>query len=259
MVELIIDVPSSIIKTWQRLSFRSCLLAPHLLRAVLSSETSNCSFYHHHHHHTFTTTTIMSFRAGLRFFNAFARQHTARYSSSSTAAGTNASIPNPATANQSRMQQLWNSKVGPKTVHFWAPIMKWGLVLAGAADFARPVESLSLSQNGALMCTGLIWTRWCFVIRPKNMLYVWSRLFKVLKDLKRDGHANLPQNYSLASVNFLLFCVGATQVSRILLWKQSIKGDTIPSELERAGKQEGRELEAIVKDPKGAYEKAKKV
>jgi len=51
---------------------------------------------------------------------------------------------------------------------------QWGLVLAGAADFARPAESLSLSQNVALMATGSIWTRWCFVIKPKNMLYVYT-------------------------------------------------------------------------------------
>jgi hypothetical protein len=120
---------------------------------------------------------VMSFRAGLRFFNAFRQQaaHTgkpmAQRSAYSSAAGTNASIPGPP---QSRLQQLWSSPVGPKTVHFWAPIMKWGLVLAGAADFARPVESLSLSQNGALMATGLIWTRWCFVIKPRNLLYVHS-------------------------------------------------------------------------------------
>jgi len=177
----------------------------------------------------------MSFRAGLRFFNAFRQQAantgkpTRAYSS---AAGTNASIPGPA-QSQSRFQQLLSSPVGPKTVHFWAPIMKWGLVLAGAADFARPVESLSLSQNGALMATGLIWTRWCFVIKPRNLF--------------------------LASVNFLLFCVGATQVSRILLWQQAQKGDTIPEEIKKAGKQEGRELEAIAKDPKGAIENAKKV
>ncbi|KEQ72767.1 UPF0041-domain-containing protein [Aureobasidium namibiae CBS 147.97] len=178
----------------------------------------------------------MSFRAGLRFFNAFRQQAAntgkpiAQRRAYSSAADTNAQIPGPP---QSRLQQLWSSPVGPKTVHFWAPIMKWGLVLAGAADFARPVESLSLSQNGALMATGLIWTRWCFVIKPRNLF--------------------------LASVNFLLFCVGATQVSRILLWQQAQKGDTISEELKKAGKQEGRELEAIAKDPKGAYENAKKV
>lgn len=29
-----------------------------------------------------------------------------------------------ASSGQSKFQQLWNSEVGPKTVHFWAPIMK---------------------------------------------------------------------------------------------------------------------------------------
>ena len=127
--------------------------------------------------HTHHKTAIMSFRAGLRFFNAFRQQAAntgkpiAQRRAYSSAADTNATIPGPP---QSRLQQLWASPVGPKTVHFWAPIMKWGLVLAGAADFARPVESLSLSQNGALMATGLIWTRWCFVIKPRNLLYVHS-------------------------------------------------------------------------------------
>jgi mitochondrial pyruvate carrier 2 len=50
--------------------------------------------------------------------------------------------------------------------------MKWGVVLAGASDFLRPAEKLSLTQNLALMATGSIWTRWCFIIKPKNMLYV---------------------------------------------------------------------------------------
>lgn len=121
------------------------------------------------------TTATMSFRAGLRFFNTFrasglrnAVSKPAQRRTYQSAAETNVDPP----PNQSRMQQLWNSPVGPKTVHFWAPIMKWGLVLAGAADFARPVESLSISQNGALMATGLIWTRWCFVIKPRNLLCV---------------------------------------------------------------------------------------
>jgi hypothetical protein len=53
--------------------------------------------------------------------------------------------------------------------------MKWGVVAAGASDFLRPAEKLSLTQNMALVATGSIWTRWCFVIRPQNMLYVTPR------------------------------------------------------------------------------------
>ena len=47
---------------------------------------------------------------------------------------------------------------------------QWALVLAGVSDFARPAESLSATQNGALTATGLIWTRWCFIIKPRNVL-----------------------------------------------------------------------------------------
>ena len=49
-------------------------------------------------------------------------------------------------------------------------VLQWALVLTGVSDFARPAESLSLTQNAALMATGAIWTRWCFVIKPRNVL-----------------------------------------------------------------------------------------
>ncbi|KAL1983953.1 hypothetical protein VTN96DRAFT_9727 [Rasamsonia emersonii] len=101
---------------------------------------------------------------------------------------------------QSTFQRLWNSPVGIKTVHFWAPVMKWALVLAGISDFQRPAEKLSLTQNVALMATGAIWTRWCFIIKPRNLL--------------------------LAAVNFFLGCVGVVQVTRIFLYRRSLKGST---------------------------------
>lgn len=78
--------------------------------------------------------------------------------------------------------------------------MKWGIVLAGISDFYRPVENLSLTQNVALTCTGLIWTRWCLIIKPRNIL--------------------------LATVNFFLGCVGVVQVSRILSYNYKQKGLT---------------------------------
>ncbi|KAL7913464.1 hypothetical protein GGI35DRAFT_437490 [Trichoderma velutinum] len=101
-------------------------------------------------------------------------------------------------------KKAWESEVGIKTVHFWAPVMKWALVLAGISDLARPAEKLSFAQNFSLMCTGLIWTRWCFVIKPKNML--------------------------LAAVNFFLALVGIAQISRITMHNMSKKGDEVPVE-----------------------------
>ncbi|KAG0127418.1 mitochondrial pyruvate carrier [Tuber indicum] len=96
-----------------------------------------------------------------------------------------------------RAAKVLNPAFNPRTVHFWAPILKWGLVIAGASDFYRPVESLSVTQNVALFCTGSIWTRWCLIIHPKNI--------------------------PLAAVNFFLAGVGSVQLGRIGLHYQSLK------------------------------------
>ncbi|KAF2465918.1 UPF0041-domain-containing protein [Lindgomyces ingoldianus] len=162
----------------------------------------------------------MSFRPAARIFTAFRpalrfRQPLLRRRVATTAE-----------AEQSAFARLWNSPVGPKTVHFWAPIMKWAVVLTGVSDFFRPASSLSLTQNAALMATGAIWTRWCFVIRPKNMF--------------------------LAAVNFFLFVVGSTQVTRILLYQQSLKGvegqgKMEAKEVKKEAKQVGKEVEKVVK------------
>ena len=104
--------------------------------------------------------------------------------------------------------------------------MKWAMVAAGAADFARPAESLSLTQNFALMCTGAIWTRWCFVIKPQNLF--------------------------LAAINFFLFVVGATQVTRITMWQRSVKN------VEGQAETEGKVLEGELKDVAKKVEKVVK-
>jgi len=148
----------------------------------------------------------MTSRAGLRFFTTTSRQFQTSQSTMRQPFRhifrryqTTAANP-PAAEPQSLFQRLLTSEVGIKTVHFWAPIMKWGVVIAGASDFFRPPEKLSATQNLALMATGSIWTRWCFVIRPQNML--------------------------LAAVNFCLFCVGATQCSRIIAYNKEQTGST---------------------------------
>ncbi|KAJ6780252.1 hypothetical protein PWT90_04225 [Aphanocladium album] len=115
---------------------------------------------------------------------------------------------------QSWFKRMWESEIGIKTVHFWAPVMKWALVIAGISDFARPVEKLSFTQNFALTCTGLIWTRWCLIIKPKN--------------------------YLLAAVNFFLGLVGIVQVSRILLARGASSADV--AEAVEEVKEEAKEL-----------------
>ncbi|KAI0192831.1 hypothetical protein F4808DRAFT_453388 [Astrocystis sublimbata] len=125
------------------------------------------------------------------FRSQFARTSGRRFQS--TAAGEGPTAQQQA----SWFKRMMDSPVGFKTVHFWAPVMKWALVIAGIGDFARPAEKLSVTQNAALTATGAIWTRWCFVITPRNVL--------------------------LAAVNFFLGCVGVAQLTRIAIHKSQQK------------------------------------
>ncbi|CAK9437437.1 uncharacterized protein LODBEIA_P18150 [Lodderomyces beijingensis] len=100
----------------------------------------------------------------------------------------------------SKFARFMNSETGPKTVHFWAPVFKWALVVAGINDLQRPVEKLSGTQQIALFATGAIWTRWAgFVIKPRNIL--------------------------LASVNFFLGGVAGYQLIRIVRYRHDV-GDS---------------------------------
>lgn len=103
-------------------------------------------------------------------------------------------------AHASKFSRFMASETGPKTVHFWAPVFKWALVIAGFSDSQRPVEKVSGTQQLALMATGVIWTRWAgFVIKPRNTL--------------------------LASVNFFLGGVAGFQVVRIVKYRHD-EGDS---------------------------------
>ncbi|XP_018952380.1 mitochondrial pyruvate carrier 2-like isoform X1 [Cyprinus carpio] len=87
--------------------------------------------------------------------------------------------------------------VGPKTVFFWAPVFKWGLVVAGFSDMTRPPEKLSVSQSCVITATGIIWSRYCLVIIPKN--------------------------WALFAVNFFLGMCGSIQLIRIWRYNQQLK------------------------------------
>lgn len=50
----------------------------------------------------------------------------------------------------------------------------------------------------------------------------------------------------------MLFCVGSTQVSRVLRYQSSLKGDSVGAELKKDAKEEAGKIEKIFEDPKGA-------
>jgi hypothetical protein len=91
-------------------------------------------------------------------------------------------------ASQTALAAFLNHPAGPKTIHFWAPAFKWGLVIAGLADIHRPVEQISGPQSIALSTTGLIWSRYATQITPVN--------------------------YNLLSVNVFVAITGLYQISR---------------------------------------------
>ncbi|XP_039759813.1 mitochondrial pyruvate carrier 2-like isoform X2 [Pararge aegeria] len=68
----------------------------------------------------------------------------------------------------SKLRPLWEHDAGPKTIFFWAPAFKWALVLASLDEYRRPLGKVSTTQSATLAATGLIWTRYCLVIRPIN-------------------------------------------------------------------------------------------
>ncbi|KAF0372160.1 mitochondrial protein [Gigaspora margarita] len=95
-----------------------------------------------------------------------------------------------------RFQALLDHPAGPKTVFFWAPMMKWALVIAGLSDLKRPPEKLSVSQSVALTATGVIWTRYSTQI--------------------------IPINYALMSVNMFVAGTGITQLYRIWNYRRKL-------------------------------------
>lgn len=96
------------------------------------------------------------------------------------------------------LRPMWEHPAGPKTVFFWAPTVKWSLVIAGLADLKRPAEKLSVTQSTALAATGIIWSRYSMVIIPKN--------------------------WNLFSVNVFVGGTGLYQLYRIFRYRQSLKG-----------------------------------
>ncbi|CAM9428693.1 unnamed protein product [Ectocarpus fasciculatus] len=57
---------------------------------------------------------------------------------------------------------------GPFTIFFWAPTSKWLLSGANMLNLNKPTDTISLAQTVALTATGVIWTRYSFVITPVN-------------------------------------------------------------------------------------------
>lgn len=154
---------SRIANSCRRATYRSLTLA--ITRRIIDSNIimSTRFILRSKQRHPFTF--FSSATAGRQPLNASNHAFRFRRSQSSTTIDAGR-----AATSLSYLRRLWTSVAGIKTVHFWAPIMKWGVVISGLSDLVRPAGKLSLTQNFALLITGAIWTRWCFIIKPRNIL-----------------------------------------------------------------------------------------
>eukprot|EP01017_Pseudomicrothorax_dubius_P000851 TRINITY_DN0_c2777_g1_i2.p1 TRINITY_DN0_c2777_g1~~TRINITY_DN0_c2777_g1_i2.p1 ORF type:complete len:106 (-),score=24.25 TRINITY_DN0_c2777_g1_i2:29-346(-) len=66
--------------------------------------------------------------------------------------------------------KFWNSPVGPKTTHFWGPVMNWGFVVQGIIDRDRPAERLSRNMQAVLSVYSLLFMRFAYRVQPRNWL-----------------------------------------------------------------------------------------
>jgi hypothetical protein len=66
------------------------------------------------------------------------------------------------------LRNLLLHPAGPLTVFFWAPTSKWFFSVANLKDLKKPTKNMSIAQMTALTATGVIWTRYSFVINPIN-------------------------------------------------------------------------------------------
>ena len=55
------------------------------------------------------------------------------------------------------------------TVFFWAPTFKWMITFSNIGDMQKPAEKVSANQQIAIFATGVIWTRYSFVVVPVNL------------------------------------------------------------------------------------------
>ena len=66
------------------------------------------------------------------------------------------------------VRNISNHAAGPFTIFFWAPTSKWLLSGTNLLNLNKPTDTISFAQTAALTATGVIWTRYSFVITPVN-------------------------------------------------------------------------------------------
>ncbi|QSL64119.1 hypothetical protein MERGE_000274 [Pneumocystis wakefieldiae] len=129
-----------------------------------------------------------------------------------------------ASTAKNKFSRFLNHPSGLKTVHFWAPAMKWGLVLAGIGDLKRSSDKLSVSQNigivslvlGGGLCSSVDFDG--LYMDPVEHDYQAEEL--LVSCIKHSLEIN---GFRLATVNLFLAITGGIQLLRIYSYRQGLK------------------------------------
>nr|XP_002719878.1 mitochondrial pyruvate carrier 1-like protein [Oryctolagus cuniculus] len=56
------------------------------------------------------------------------------------------------------------------STHFWGPVANWGIPLAALKDMKAPPDIISGRMTTALICYSLVFMRFAYRVRPRNLL-----------------------------------------------------------------------------------------
>ncbi|KIK70966.1 hypothetical protein GYMLUDRAFT_210670 [Collybiopsis luxurians FD-317 M1] len=65
------------------------------------------------------------------------------------------------------------------STHFWGPLANWGLPLAALADLSKDEEVISGTMTTALACYSATFSRFAWVVQPRNYLLLACHLTNV--------------------------------------------------------------------------------
>ncbi|GMN42692.1 hypothetical protein TIFTF001_011911 [Ficus carica] len=66
------------------------------------------------------------------------------------------------------LRTFWNSPVGPKTTHFWGPVVNWGIPIATVADTKKPPELISGKMTAVMCVYSALFMRFAWMVQPRN-------------------------------------------------------------------------------------------
>ncbi|KAG6659685.1 hypothetical protein I3843_03G048400 [Carya illinoinensis] len=66
------------------------------------------------------------------------------------------------------LHTFWNSPIGPKTTHFWGPVVGWSIPIAALADSKKPPELISGNMTTVMCVYSALFMRFAYMVRPRN-------------------------------------------------------------------------------------------